>query len=60
MKTEYNNSETGEHKTKYKSKYEQIVYLVQFPKNINVTSLLGKELTFEKKEDTIIIKPKLQ
>ena len=59
MKTEYKNTETGEPKTKYKRKYEQIAYLVQFPKSLNVTNLLGKELTFEKKEDTIIIKPKI-
>jgi hypothetical protein len=58
LKTEYKNAETGEPKTKYKRTYEQTVYLVQFPKHINVIDLLGKELTFEKKGETIIIKPK--
>ncbi len=58
MKTEYKNSETGENKKKYKRMYNRVVYLVQFPKNLDVTNLLDKELSFEKKGDTIIIRPK--
>lgn len=58
MKTEYQNSETGEPRTKYKRRYDRVVYLVQFPKNIDVVNLLGKDLTFERSGDTIIIKPK--
>ena len=58
MKTEYKNSETGEPKIKYKRRYDRVVYLVQFPKNLDVVDFLGKDLTFERNGDTITIKPK--
>ena len=56
MKIIYQNSKTSEPKTKYKRKYERIVYMLQFPKSFNVTDFLDKELAFEKKDGTIIIR----
>ena len=57
LKTRYRNS-TGKPKTKYKRRYDRVVYVVQFPKNLDVTNLLGRELVFERKGDTITIRPK--
>lgn len=59
LKTQYRNSTTGEPKTKYKRRYDRVVYLVQFPKGLDVTDLLGKELVFEKRGDVISIRPRL-
>lgn len=58
MKTQYQNSNTGELKTKYKRRYNHVVYMIQFPKNLDVTDLLGKELLFEKKGTEITIRPR--
>lgn len=58
MRSQYRNSTTGETKTKYKRKYMRVVYVVQFPKGLDVTDLLGRELAFERTGDSIIIRPK--
>lgn len=57
MKTQYKNS-TGESKTKYKRKYDCVVYLVQFPKSFDVSDLAGTEVVFERKGNTITLRPK--
>ena len=58
MKTQYQNSKTGEAKTKYKRKYDCIVYMLQFPKDFDVSDLADMEVAFERREDTITMKPK--
>lgn len=58
LKTQYRNSKTGEPRTKYKRKYDCIVYVVQFPKGFDVSDLAGIEVAFERKGNTITIRPK--
>lgn len=58
MKTKYQNSKTGEPKTKYKRIYGYVVYMVQFPKGFEVSDLADMEVAFERRGDTITIRPK--
>jgi len=57
LKTQYRNS-TGRSETKYKRRYDRVVYVVQFPKGFDITDLMGRELAFERKGDTIAIRPR--
>lgn len=56
IKTQYKDPATKELKVKYKRRYERLAYLVQFPKSLDITDLLGKELTFEYKIQPFFLK----